>query len=217
MSRLPGGTALLRDLALCVILPALLGFPAGSTRASEAGVATAGPGAIALRTVAEALGTAPEGGRVISTEARDFPDASLGCPQPGMAYAQVITPGYVVLVEVDGRRFDIRVAGDRGRICYRRKPAPAGGSVDLPAPRESGEAARQDLALRLGIPANTVTVTALRHLKAGETVPGCGTPCASDAAAGSCGVGVRLRADGRVYDYVALPGGVRPCPDIAWR
>ncbi len=34
-------------------------------------------------------------------EPRNWPDASLGCPKPGLLYAQVITPGY--LVEVSGQ------------------------------------------------------------------------------------------------------------------
>lgn len=32
----------------------------------------------------------------------EWPDASLGCPQPGMMYAQVITPGYKIVFEVGG-------------------------------------------------------------------------------------------------------------------
>lgn len=35
-----------------------------------------------------------------------WPDASLGCPQPGMAYAQVLTPGYKVRLEAQGRTYE---------------------------------------------------------------------------------------------------------------
>jgi hypothetical protein len=34
-----------------------------------------------------------------------WPDASLGCPQPGMAYAQVTTPGYWILLEASGNQY----------------------------------------------------------------------------------------------------------------
>ncbi len=37
-----------------------------------------------------------------SIEAVKWPDASLGCPQPNMMYAQVITPGYRVILRVGG-------------------------------------------------------------------------------------------------------------------
>jgi hypothetical protein len=51
-------------------------------------------------------------------EAVEWPDASLGCPQPGMMYAQVVTPGYLVELEAEGET--ITVHTDTGRqvvIC----------------------------------------------------------------------------------------------------
>ncbi len=40
---------------------------------------------------------------VVRVEAVDWPDASLGCPEPGMAYAQVITPGWRIVLRVGSR------------------------------------------------------------------------------------------------------------------
>ncbi|MBL8200194.1 MAG: hypothetical protein JNK40_04405 [Chromatiales bacterium] len=217
ITRLLCRPARLRDLARQSVASSLLALAALSSTACGADPEPAGPEAIALRAVAEALGIAPAGSRVISSEARDFPDASLGCPQPGMAYAQVITPGHRVLVEANGRRFDVRVAGNLGRICHLRKPTRDSGSSVPVLPRESGEAARQDLALRLGLPPEAVAVTGLRRLKPGESLAGCGEVCAPDAGDGACGVGIRLHSGERDYDYIALPAGVRPCPDIAPR
>lgn len=39
---------------------------------------------------------------VVSVKAVEWPDASLGLPEPGKAYAQVITPGHLVVVAVPG-------------------------------------------------------------------------------------------------------------------
>jgi hypothetical protein len=36
----------------------------------------------------------------------DWPDTSLGCPQPEMAYAEVITPGYLIILSAQGINFD---------------------------------------------------------------------------------------------------------------
>ena len=58
---------------------------------------------------------------VITVEPRDWPDSSLGCPRPDMLYAQVITPGYVILVEVSGERFEYHT-DERGNIV--RCPSP---------------------------------------------------------------------------------------------
>ncbi len=50
--------------------------------------------------VSDAFGGCP---RILSIEARVWPDSSLGCPQPGMLYAPVQIPGWRIVVEVEGR------------------------------------------------------------------------------------------------------------------
>jgi hypothetical protein len=39
---------------------------------------------------------------LVRAEAVDWPDSSLGCPQPGMMYLQVVTPGYRLVLAADG-------------------------------------------------------------------------------------------------------------------
>jgi hypothetical protein len=65
--------------------------------------------------IAADLGVSPESVQVITIESRDWPDSSLGCPQPDMLYAQVITPGYFVLVEVSGERIEYHT-DERGTV-----------------------------------------------------------------------------------------------------
>lgn len=50
---------------------------------------------------------------------QEFADTSLGCPQPGQAYTQVMTPGYRFLIEYDGTRYDYRVSegGNQVILC----------------------------------------------------------------------------------------------------
>jgi hypothetical protein len=43
--------------------------------------------------------------RVETTEA-EWSDSSLDCPQPGISYLQVITPGYRILLEVNGTQYE---------------------------------------------------------------------------------------------------------------
>lgn len=40
--------------------------------------------------------------QVLSIESVEWVDAGLGCPLPGMGYAQVVTPGYRVTLEAEG-------------------------------------------------------------------------------------------------------------------
>ena len=64
--------------------------------------------------IAEDLGVTPQTVQVVTIEPRDWPDSSLGCPQPDMLYAQVVTPGYG-LVEVSGERIEYHT-DERGTV-----------------------------------------------------------------------------------------------------
>lgn len=213
---LPRHQALLRGLALRAITLGTVALIAAATGAL-ADTANEPPDVIARQSVASTLGITPASVRVISSEPREFSDASLGCPQPGMAYAQVITPGFQLLVEADGRRFDVRVAGRTGRICHQRKTPTPAADQNRVSPRQLAEMAREDLADRLSLPPEAVTITGLRRLKPGETLPGCGAVCAADTAPADCGVAIRVRADDLAIEYVTGRAGVQPCPELANR
>jgi hypothetical protein len=43
----------------------------------------------------------------------EFPDASLGVPEPGKTYAQVITPGYVIRLAAEGKTYEYHGAGEQ--------------------------------------------------------------------------------------------------------
>jgi hypothetical protein len=65
--------------------------------------------------IADDLGVPPDTIQVVSIEPRNWPDASLGCPQPDMLYAQVVTPGYLVLVDVSGEQIEYHT-DERGTV-----------------------------------------------------------------------------------------------------
>lgn len=51
----------------------------------------------------------------------DWRDSSLGCPQPGQMYAQVITPGYRIVLRVKDQTYEYHA--DRGnRVIYCQNP-----------------------------------------------------------------------------------------------
>ena len=50
---------------------------------------------------------------VLSVEECEFPDTSLGVPEPGQMYAQMLTPGYVVRLGAEGRSYVYRGSGER--------------------------------------------------------------------------------------------------------
>jgi len=109
MTARPSGTA-----------PACAAVPSGPATATVTVPRAATPSASATRgtmdypdvvraAIAQAttdLGVAPDQLTIVAVEARDWPDSSLGCPQPGRAYAQIVTPGYRLVVQATGRQYD---------------------------------------------------------------------------------------------------------------
>ncbi len=81
--------------------------PASPTTTPPAATPTAEPAAVEAvrRELADRLGVAASRLKAVSVEPVAWPDASLGCPQEGYAYAQVVTPGYRVVMEHDGQRY----------------------------------------------------------------------------------------------------------------
>ena len=49
---------------------------------------------------------------VLEAKAVVWPDASLGCPQPGMAYAQVLQDGLLIRLGAEGRIFSYHSANN---------------------------------------------------------------------------------------------------------
>jgi hypothetical protein len=73
---------------------------------------------------------------VVRAQAVTWPDPSLGCPEPGMVYPQVIVDGYWLVLEVDGTEYDYRGSGvGEFILCEipqrdRFEPVPGNGGLD---------------------------------------------------------------------------------------
>ena len=55
---------------------------------------------------------------IVRAESVVWNDGSLGCPEPGMAYTQVLVNGYWVVIDAAGQTYDFRVSRDGSfRLC----------------------------------------------------------------------------------------------------
>jgi hypothetical protein len=66
-----------------------------------------GPVDAAMAHLAAELGIPSEEITFVSLTAAEWPDASLGCPEEGVMYAQVVTPGCLILLEVEGQEYEL--------------------------------------------------------------------------------------------------------------
>jgi len=88
-----------------------------------------GPLAAAVTYLAAELDISTEQVVVLSSEPVEWSDASLGCPQPGMMYAQVITPGHRFFLQAKGKEYEVHTdqTGQSVVICQ-----PASGDLSDP-------------------------------------------------------------------------------------
>jgi hypothetical protein len=68
---------------------------------------------------------------IARAEAVVWSDGSLGCPEPGMQYAQALVRGYWVVVNAAGQEYDFRAGNDGSfRLCPAGRGRPPSRSDD---------------------------------------------------------------------------------------
>ena len=63
--------------------------------------------------------------QIVLTDAREviWSNSSLGCPQPGMLYTEMLTPGYLILLNVHGLEYEYH-AGKNSDAFLCENPLP---------------------------------------------------------------------------------------------
>ena len=82
-------------------------------------IETGGVEAAAQKLLADELEVDEGGLRLVSSEGMGWSDASLGCPQEGRAYAQVLTPGYKLIFDHAGTSYAVHtnIDGTNAVVC----------------------------------------------------------------------------------------------------
>ena len=161
---------------------------------------------------------------VVTLEPTQWTDSSLGCRKPNAMYTDVMTAGYTVVLERQGQRHQVNVAGSRAVMC--EPSMRISGTVRQPLPPRGLDRmttlARQDLANRLHLDPQHIRVATIEPRRWTDDDMNCasggGTPAteASAAAGSASAVGYRLAlsASGRTYFYHTDLRSVRACPPI---
>lgn len=161
--------------------------------------------------LARRLSIAPEAIAARSIEAVTWPDAGLGCPQPGMAYAQVLTPGFRVILETAGQAYEYHTGTPQPIVLCEKEDAlmeasgPTGtvepaGTVE-PGMETLVDQAREDLAQRLSVPVGQIAVLEAKAVVWPDASLGCPVPGMEYIQVPQDGFLIRLSVAGTVYEY----------------
>ena len=84
---------------------------------------------LAVADLAQRLDIPPESIHLVRFEAVTWGDSSLGCPEPGMAYSQVLVEGALLLLQAGDTRYEYHSSGsgppflcEPGRSTYQESP-----------------------------------------------------------------------------------------------
>ena len=155
---------------------------------------------------------------VVSTEEVEWSDTSLGCPEPNKMYAQMITPGYLIVLETGGNSYDYHTGTDpEGPLVQCTEDGtPAGAAIGLTLPAESEggtqmvddgalplliERAKQDLVQATGSKSDDITVVSTEEMEWSDTSLGCPDPDGMYAQMITPGYLIVLESGGSTYDY----------------
>jgi hypothetical protein len=159
---------------------------------------------------------------VVTIEAAQWSDSSLGCRKSGGMTTDVMSSGYTVVLERKGERHQVNVAGSRAVMCAPNTRL--SGTVSLPMSEPGldrvSTLARQDLANRLHLEVQQVHVANVEPRRWTDDDMNCttggSTPGTVDPAGSASAVGYRLAlsASGRTYFYHTDLRSVRACPPL---
>jgi hypothetical protein len=142
---------------------------------------------------------------VVKVSKVDWPDASLGCPQPGTMYAQVITPGYQIELQVGGREYTYHTGGGKFVLCENGEPA-LGNDETAPDEMNPAEAdlvdkAKEDLTNRLKIAPDSIALQSVEAVQWPDSSLGCPQPGVRYLTVVTPGYLIKLQAGEKTYEY----------------
>lgn len=119
----------------------------------------------AISDLEQRLGVSAQDVTVEQVKKTDFPDTSLGVPEPGKAYAQVITPGYIVRLTVAGKTYQYHGSGSR--VVFAPEEQPPVEATAAPSPTATPQATPTPMP---PAPGNVEISSAVQIADAGLTV-----------------------------------------------
>jgi len=161
---------------------------------------------LATDALSRVLKVGPDKIQLVSAEAVDWPNSSLGCPKSDMAYLPVIVPGFRVRLAVGDRQHAVHTGSGRAIVCDdAARGTPSSESGGLTPPLAAADRARRHLATELHVKAEDIIVGRVDPWRSSERAcdPPKGTTIEGDT------FSVELKRGTKTYRY-------RATAQVAW-
>lgn len=145
-----------------------------------------------------------------NAERQDWSDGSLGCPRPDTSYQQVVIPGFKLEFSDGTRSYQVHTAlsatpGEPMLLCDLGMPTDLGAPAPGPDVAEEGrmmvQMAVDDLAARLQIDADAITVVSAQPMEWRDSSLGCPSPSESYMQVITPGYKIDLYVNDTLYPY----------------
>jgi hypothetical protein len=172
----------------------------------------------AQQQLAKYLKVSPDALKLQSANAKEWPDGSLGCPEEGMVYPQVLVPGYLLIFTDSAQsvQYEVHTGQSEAQLvlCQNKKRVdlstqaaartePSTGQAAPPseAGKGMGQLAQEALARELGQNAADVTVVAVEETTWSDSSLGCPKPGMNYLQVITPGYKITLESQGKRYEY----------------
>ncbi len=169
---------------------------------------------LAIDALATEIGLPKDQILVDTVRAVDWRDSSLGCPKPGMAYLDVITPGHKVTLRANGQIYVVHEAKNKAFVCNAGKALGGITATHELVFAKPLLAARKDLAARLGVPERDIRFLASEGHTWNDDSLDCPEPGRQYAQVKTAGWKLTFGYKDRVYTYHTDLVRTFPCPAI---
>lgn len=145
---------------------------------------------------------------MLKVQAMQWPNSSLGCAEPGVEYLQQVIPGYFVSFSVEGKIYTVHIGGESTVICDRVNDYMAKRRERSMAIIKLHEAARVDLAKKLMVKTEEISVTKIQQETWPDASLGCPIEGEQYEPVPVDGLRFNMTCRGKEYEYrAALDGG----------
>ena len=178
---------------------------------------------LAREALAEHVGASAAKAEVDEVVAVNWPDSSLGCAEAGLLYTPAVVAGHRVVLKLGGSVYAVHVGGGRAVLCGAGKSVdhereseaarrPGGDTEEALTGLKLAQQAERDLAARLKLPRDRVTIVFYRPTSWPDAGLGCAAPAATYPPQPTRGFRIQLRAGERAYEFHSDRSRLVECP-----